>query len=156
MELRREGMVYLEFLRYCLNEALPLPESASMIDWEKMMDWAEQQAIVGIIYGGITDVRCKRDDGREILQIPIDVLMKWIGYANQIENRNKLLNEWCTEIVSVFQKDGFETCVLKGQGNAMMYPNPLLRTSGDIDVWIIRNYGDAESRNYGITEGRIC
>ena len=27
-------------------------------------------------------------------------------------------------------------CILKGQGNALMYPNPYSRTPGDIDVWI--------------------
>lgn len=31
---------------------------------------------------------------------------------------------------------GQDCCVLKGQGNALMYPNPALRTPGDIDVWL--------------------
>ena len=120
---------YLEFLRYCLDETLPLPESSCKIDWMKMMDWAEEQSIVGIIYGGI-------QKAGKALNIPFDDLMEWIGYAQDIENRNKLVNRRCVEIVSTFQKDGYETCILKGQGNAMMYPNPLLRTPGDIDVWV--------------------
>ena len=32
--------------------------------------------------------------------------------------------------------DGMRCWVLKGQGNALMYPNPYSRTPGDIDVWI--------------------
>ena len=32
--------------------------------------------------------------------------------------------------------DGLRCCILKGQGNALMYPNPYSRTPGDIDVWI--------------------
>ena len=41
------------------------------------------------------------------------------------------------ELTELLSKDGFETCILKGQGNAVMYPNPILRTSGDIDVWVL-------------------
>lgn len=35
-----------------------------------------------------------------------------------------------------FQKKGWECCILKGQGNAVKYENPLSRTPGDIDVWV--------------------
>ena len=33
-------------------------------------------------------------------------------------------------------KDGFRCCILKGQGLALHYPNPYMRTPGDIDVWV--------------------
>ena len=95
-----------------------------------MMDWAEEQAIVGVIFGGI-------QKAGTALNIPFDDFMEWIGYAQDIENQNKLVNKQCVEVVSAFQKDGFETCILKGQGNAMMYPNPQLRMPGDIDVWVL-------------------
>ena len=36
----------------------------------------------------------------------------------------------------MFRQDGFDCCVLKGQGNAMMYPNPYARSSGDIDLQV--------------------
>ena len=121
--------LYLDFLRYCLDDAEEFPEYANSIDWMKMMAWAERQAISGIIYGGI-------QKAGTALNIPFDDFMEWIGYAQDIENQNKLVNKQCVEVVSAFQKDGFETCILKGQGNAMMYPNPLLRTPGDIDVWV--------------------
>jgi hypothetical protein len=37
----------------------------------------------------------------------------------------------------MFTEAGFKTCILKGQGNARMYANPLARTSGDIDIWLM-------------------
>ena len=125
-----KGKKYLEFLRYCLDDSLPLPESSSKINWMRMMDWAESQAIVGIIYGGIQKAGAA-------LNIPFSDLMEWIGYAQNIENQNRLVNKRCAEIVEEFRKDGFECCILKGQGNAMMYPNPMLRMSGDIDIWLM-------------------
>ena len=76
---------YLEFLRYSLNDS-PLPESAKDIDWKEMMNRSEKQAIVGIVYCGIQKA------GKEIC-IPIDNLMEWVGYAYQIEMRNRLLDK---------------------------------------------------------------
>ena len=129
MDSRRPIEEYIQFLRYCLDEKLELPESAKRIDWRRMMVWAEQQAIVGIIYGGI-----QRAD--KSLGIPFDVLMEWIGYAQNIELRNRLLNRKVGEISERFRQDGFRNCILKGQGAALYYPNPLLRTPGDIDIWL--------------------
>ena len=121
--------LYLDFLRYSLNDGMLLLSSSEKIDWMKMMEWAEQQAIIGLVYQGI------QKGGKE-LEIPFNDLMEWVGYAQQIEVQNRLLNQRCVEIAAEFQKDGFGTCILKGQGNAAFYPNPLLRTPGDIDVWI--------------------
>lgn len=118
-----------DFLRYSLNDISFLPENTKRIDWMEMMSWAEQQAIVGIIYMGI-----KKAD--KSLGIPFDDLMEWIGYASQIETQNRLLNDRCVKVVKMFEDAGFKCCILKGQGNAMMYPNPLWRTPGDIDVYV--------------------
>ena len=150
---RRMEEIYLEFLRYSLDDGSPLPASAQDIDWMRMLEWAERQAVVGVIYGGITDGRSLRDDGRgSALQIPFDALMEWVGYAQQIEAQNRLMNKRCVEIVEELRKGGFESCILKGQGNALMYPNPLLRMSGDIDVWVC---GAKEGRREGVLKSGI-
>ena len=119
----------IAFLRYCLDDSLPLPENIVCIDWKKMMAWANDQAVVGVIYHGIQRA------GNNI-SMPFDVLMAWVGYANRIEVQNKIMNQRCVEVVDVFKNAGYEYMVLKGQGNALIYPNPLLRSSGDIDVWV--------------------
>ena len=47
-----------------------------------------------------------------------------------------MLNRRTADIVHMLEEEGVKSCVLKGQGNAVMYPNPYLRISGDIDVWV--------------------
>lgn len=126
-----------DFLRYCLNDISFLPENTKRINWMEMMSWAEQQAIVGIIYMGI-----KKAD--KTLGIPFDDLMEWIGYASQIETQNRLLNDRCVKVVKMFEDAGFKCCILKGQGNAMMYPNPLWRTPGDIDVYVTQKEQESQ------------
>lgn len=121
---------HLDFLRYCLKPELPLPSNANRIDWKEMLAWAESQAIVGIVFGGLE----KLNDTERI--VPSPLLLEWIAYANRIEQQNKLLNKKCLEVVKEYRDAGYDCVVLKGQGNAVLYPNPLLRTSGDIDLLI--------------------
>lgn len=139
--------VNLDFLRYCINPKIPLPDNVHSIDWKRMMGWAEQQAIVGVIYQGI--LRADKD-----IQIPFDILMQWIGYAQRIEMQNRLLNKRCVEVVKEYNNAGFQCCVLKGQGNATLYDvrckkedgkcMALLRQPGDIDIWV---YAKADGKS---------
>ena len=62
--------------------------------------------------------------------------MTWMGKAQQIRRQNMKVNAVASKFFSMLRKDGLRCCILKGQGNALMYPNPYSRTPGDIDVWV--------------------
>ena len=124
---------FLQFLRYCLDDSLKLPESAKDMNWENMLAWAERQSIVGIVYYGI-------EKAGKSLSLPFEILVQWIGYSQMIKVKNQLVNNRCVEICQKFSNDGLETCILKGQGNAMMYPISLLRTPGDIDLYVLQKF----------------
>lgn len=121
-------MSRLKFLRYCLDSSVELSNDKD-IGWNEMLVWAERQSIIGIVFSGIQ--RAGKDIG-----IPPEILYKWIGYANLIENSNSLINKRCVELTDYLNNIGLESCILKGQGNALMYPNPQFRAPGDIDVWV--------------------
>ena len=123
---------FLEFLRYCLDDGEPLPETVSEIDWVEMMAWAEQQAIVGIIYSGI-------EKAGKAISMPFDIMMDWVGYANQIELQNKKTTEVCRVLCEDWDKDGFKCCILKGQSNYAYYPKGMRnrRSCGDVDIWVV-------------------
>ena len=42
---------------------------------------------------------------------PLTVLYEWIGYANQIEERNRLTTGVCKELCDELDKDGIRTCI---------------------------------------------
>ena len=46
------------------------------------------------------------------------------------------VNAVASKLFSMLREDGLRCCILKGQGNALMYPNPYSHTPGDIDGWI--------------------
>lgn len=57
----------------------------------------------------------------------------------------------CKDISLKFVRDGFDCCVLKGQGNLLNYPGHLAyrRQPGDIDLWVCpRNTNDRAKAAY--------
>lgn len=53
----------------------------------------------------------------------------------QLEQRNELTNLRSQQLTNFFKNGGFRTCVLKGQGVALLYSNFKRRRCGDIDLW---------------------
>ena len=94
-------------------------------DWQKLLEFANEQALTEL---------CMPSQRPE--NLGQDLLLQWIGMCQFIESRNRLLNKRVDQLQGMMKEAGFGCCLLKGQGNAEMYPNPLSRTSGDIDVWI--------------------
>ena len=65
-----------------------------------------------------------------------ELLLQWMAESQMLEKANVRLNDAAIQVSEWFRKKGFRTCILKGQGNALMYPNPYSRTPGDIDIWV--------------------
>ena len=65
-----------------------------------------------------------------------ELLLQWMAESQMLEKANVRLNDAAILVSEWFRKKGFRTCILKGQGNALMYPNPYSRTPGDIDIWV--------------------
>lgn len=106
------------------------------LDWRQLYTFASNQAIIGICLDGIE--RLGNEYSEELKKNPIkrDLLMTWMGKAQQIRRQNMKVNAVAGKLFSMLREDGMRCCVLKGQGNALMYSNPYSRTPGDIDVWI--------------------
>ena len=127
------------FLRYCLGCKADLSIVVAKIDWRQLYTFASKQAIVGICFDGIE--RLGEEYPEELKQNPIerDLLMTWMGKAQQIRRQNMKVNAVASKLYSMLREDGLRCCILKGQGNALMYPNVYSRNPGDIDVWVNAN-----------------
>ena len=106
------------------------------MNWQQLYSFASKQALLGLCFEGIE--RLGKEYPEELRQNPIGrgLLMTWMGKAQQIRRQNMKVNAVASKLFSMLREDGMRCCVLKGQGNALMYPNPYSRTPGDIDVWI--------------------
>ena len=131
----KTSAIYL-FLNYCLGKKVDMSMVVAKIDWRQLYDFASRQALLGFCFDGID--RLTKEFSEELKQNPMgrDLLMTWMGAAQQIHRQNMKVNAVAGKLYSKFREDGLRCCILKGQGNALMYPNPYSRNPGDIDVWI--------------------
>ena len=125
-----------DFLKYCLGGKDNMSNVVANIDWQQLYSFVSKQAILGLCFEGIE--RLGEEYPEELKRNPIgsELLMTWMGKAQQIRKLNMKVNGVAAKLYSKFKEDGFRCCILKGQGNALMYQNPYSRTPGDIDVWV--------------------
>lgn len=121
--------LFFKLMRFSIDDSAPVPEELVHADWPKIYEMAGCQAICGIIFHGVNRLP-------KHLLPPMEVRMKMIAMAELTRKRNAVLNRHCIEITQKLQKSGFSCCILKGQGNALLYPDPFMRTPGDIDIWL--------------------
>ena len=142
-----------DFLKYCLGGKDNMSDVVANIDWQQLYSFASKQAILGLCFDGIE--RLGKEYLEELKQNPIgrELLMTWMGAAQQIRRQNMTVNEVAAKLYSMLREDGLRCCILKGQGNAVMYQNPYSRTPGDVDVWV--NASREEITEYAKTHFEI-
>ncbi len=123
--------LFYELVRVALGNQKCLSKSPSEEEWIQLFDMAEKQCVDGITYQALEILAKQEQKPAE------DVMLNWFSYAEQIKEQNRIVNQRCVDITKLFVEAGFRTCILKGQGNARMYPYPLTRVPGDIDIWVI-------------------
>ena len=136
MKPYKELLDIFAFLRCCLGCKVNMNRVIAGMDWQELYSFASKQALLGLCFDGIE--RLGEEYPEEMKRNPIrrELLMTWMGRAQQIRRQNMKVNAVASKLFSMLREDGMRCCILKGQGNALMYPNPYSRTPGDIDVWI--------------------
>ena len=131
-----EITAFFAFLRYSLGKKENMSRVMACMDWQELYSFASKQALLGLGFEGIE--RLGEEYPEELKRNPIgrELLMTWMGKAQQIRRQNRKVNLVASKLFSMLREDGLRCCILKGQGNALMYPNAYSRNPGDIDVWV--------------------
>lgn len=96
-------------------------------DWLSVWKLASCQSVRGLVYRGI-------------LQLPDEVfpdssfMIRWTAEFEMLEQRNRKMNRALACLLEQLQQHDVRPVVLKGQGIASFYAEPLLRECGDIDL----------------------
>lgn len=141
--------LYFSLLRFSLSPDAAVPTGIAGIDWRDLYEFAHKQALVGVFYNGIK--RLPKESG-----IAPQLLMKWVMEAEALRRQNAVVDRVATQVSDYFEREGFECVVLKGQGNALMYPDPYMRTPGDVDLWVMPKHdaGGASAEDYTLRYAR--
>ena len=144
------------FLRYSLGDKVDMSMVVANIDWQQLYSFATKQTIIGICFDGIK--RLSEEYPEELKKNPIgrELLMTWMGKAQQIRRQNMKVNSVASKLFSMLRKDGLRCCILKGQGNALMYGNPYSRNPGDVDVWVNASREDIRVLAQSLAKGKGC
>ena len=130
MIVSKQHQIFFDFLRFCIGSAKEIPDSLKEADWKELYAIAKKQCLVGVLFDGIKKLPA------EHVGMKKELLLQWMAESQMLEKANVRLNDAAIQVSEWFRKKGFRTCILKGQGNALLYPNPYSRTPGDIDIWV--------------------
>ena len=101
--------------------------SVEIDDFATLLYEAQRQAVDGLLYA--------------LPQLSVDeagrpLLKQWIGGLLPLEMANRQMNQVVVELARAFDDTHLRYVLLKGQSCAAVYPYPLLRRAGDIDLYI--------------------
>ena len=125
----KQQKIFFDFLRFCIGSAKEIPGSLKEVDWKKLYAIAQKQALLGVLFHGIRRLPKELAPEQKLL-------MQWMVMAEQIRKQNIRLFLDSVKVCQNFENKGFANCILKGQGNALLYPDPYMRTPGDIDIYL--------------------
>lgn len=118
-----------EFVRFAIDDSLTAFKHPEELDWEMLYDFAKKHFIDGVLFAGIEKLpKAQRP--------PNTILGNWYMRTDKIRKLNEKMNQNAEIVYNQFKQDGLRGCLLKGQGAAMLYPDPSTRTPGDIDIWV--------------------
>lgn len=111
-------------------------EKLSAEEFKRVMILAEQQTVTGLVFDALKNIPVDEDADVEILTSS--------AITEQIMRTNTVLNKELVRFTAICKENNISYIVVKGQVVGSLYPNPLLRVSGDIDFLVNDDY--AESR----------
>jgi len=125
-------VLFLELIRVSLGKQSSLSVIPTEKEWEEIYNFCEKHTLVGICFIGIKKLP------KSQLTYSQDLFFNWWGIGEIIQHENDRLNKRCYQLQKRLTQDGFKNCLLKGQGNALLYNDDMksMRQHGDIDIWI--------------------
>ena len=124
--------LFYELIRMSIGVCSDLSSIPSNQEWLSLRSMAMKQAIDGIAFEGFIRFKNKVGDVQKYQELKF----QWMASVLQLEQRNELTILRAQQLTKFFKNGGFRTCVLKGQGVALLYPNFKRRRCGDIDLWV--------------------
>lgn len=115
-------------LRWAFN-GTPFTMEMTAEDWAAIDRLAQEQSVTGVVYSASTSLPANH-------RPPMELAMYWMSEAETVRGQNKLMNAESARLTKLFADEGRQSAILKGQANALLYPDPLMRLSGDIDIWV--------------------
>lgn len=121
--------LFFSLVRCGMGKEKELPCIPTPREWEELFDISKKQTLAAITFNGVQALPQEQ-------RPPKDILLQWYSTCESNRRASNGLTRKAIAVSQKFKAEGFNSCILKGQGIARLYPNPELRTPGDIDIWL--------------------
>lgn len=111
-------MLFFELIQVALGNRDRLSIVPSTEEWMEVYDESERQAVTGVMVAGLERLLMVQRPEQELL-------LQWIGISEQIRQSNLSLTKRCKQLQRKLKELGYESSILKGQGIALYYDEPL-------------------------------
>ena len=124
--------LFFELLQVALGRRERLSSTPTEREWTELFEMSQKQAVAGVAFYALEKL------GQAGQKPPLSLLYNWIGLSGKIRQKNQLLNKRCLQLQQRLKEKGYASSILKGQGIALYYDEPLqeLRQPGDIDIYV--------------------
>lgn len=98
------------------------------VDWPSIFRLSEEQTVVAVVWDGMLTLPKE-------LHPKKDLFYQWLVKVLAVEKSNERMNIVLPEVLERLAALHLPVVLLKGQGTGALYPNPLHRQCGDIDIY---------------------
>lgn len=118
-------------------------------DWQRCFDIALGQQVLAMTFPAITALHKEQRPN-------FTMWSKWMAYAQNIAAQSKHKREVVRKMGGWLAEDGLSTMIIKGFSLAVLYPQPDLRESSDIDIYSGEDYAAVNAclEKHGLQIGR--
>ena len=102
--------------------------SLSEKSWYRLFSISREQAVSALVFDAIGLLGCEES-------IPDSLAMRWMLEVQSIQDRACTVNRLAHELCASLETSGVHPILFNGPAVASCYPQPTLRTSGDIDLY---------------------
>ena len=127
-----EGLdvIFCQLLRVALGLSQNFSYTPIKQDWQALFTMAQQQSVLSVVYNAF---RLLPEESRP----PRQLRLHYAAFVESKRGLNIRMNLEAARYTRQFEQRGFRSIILKGQANARLYPDPLSRQAGDIDIWVL-------------------
>lgn len=125
-----QGMtLFLALIKISVGNAERLPYTPSEQEWKSLFSMANKHTIAGTLFVALDKLPAEQRPPRK-------VFVDWLATTEKIRYDCRQAYHNAVWASKKFMQAGFRNVILKGQGNALLYPDTLSRHPGDVDVWL--------------------
>ena len=133
MTVRNEPL--FQFLRVALGTQRDVSREMNPDDWQSLYRESARQSLVGVVFFALKRLETLKPEAQWALP-PREIYLRWFYQSQVVKAQNEKMNALASRLTKMFGEQGANTLILKGQANALLYPDAFIRQIGDVDIWV--------------------